>query len=127
MPVRLRRQRREGRHSADCPPARVARQGAHEVRGGAHAGASSVPDVAAFLHLEAPHFIKTMIVETDREFAVALVRGDDEINEVKLKNVLDAAHLQLAAESKVEQVTGGGWGSPVRSVCRAFASWPTRR
>ena len=38
MPVRLRRQRREGRHSADCPPARVARQGAHEVRGGAHAG-----------------------------------------------------------------------------------------
>jgi prolyl-tRNA synthetase len=73
-------------------------------------GASSVPDVAAFLHLEAPHFIKTMIVETDREFAVALVRGDDEINEVKLKNVLDAAHLQLAAESKVEQVTGGGMG-----------------
>ena len=73
-------------------------------------GASSVPDVAAFLKLDPAHFIKTLIVETDREFAIALVRGDDEINEVKLKNVLDATHIQLAAESKVEQVTGGAMG-----------------
>ena len=51
-----------------------------------------------------------MIVETDKEFAVALVRGDDEVNEVKLKNALDATHLQLAAEAKVEQVTGGAMG-----------------
>jgi prolyl-tRNA synthetase len=78
-------------------------------------GASSVPEVAAFLKLAPAHFIKTMIVETDKEFAVALVRGDDEVNEVKLKNALDAAHLQLAAESKVEQVTGGamGYSGPV--------------
>ena len=73
-------------------------------------GATSVPDVAAFLHLDPSHFIKTMIVETDAEFAVALVRGDDEVNEIKLKNVLGASHLQLAAEAKVEQVTGGGMG-----------------
>ena len=78
-------------------------------------GASSVEDVAAFLQLAPAHFIKTMIVETDKEFAVALVRGDDEINEVKLKNALDATHLQLAAEAKVEQVTGGamGYSGPV--------------
>ena len=73
-------------------------------------GTTSVPDVAAFLHLHPAHFIKTMIVETDKEFAVALVRGDDEVNEVKLKNMLDAVHLQLAAESKVEQVSGGAMG-----------------
>ena len=73
-------------------------------------GTTSVPDVAAFLHLDPAHFIKTMIVETDRELAVALVRGDDEVNEIKLKNVLDALHLQLAAETKVEQVTGGAMG-----------------
>jgi len=73
-------------------------------------GASSVADVALSLHLEPAHFIKTMIVETDKEFAVALVRGDDELNEVKLKNVLDGAHLQLASEAKIEQITGGGMG-----------------
>jgi prolyl-tRNA synthetase len=71
---------------------------------------TSVPDVAAFLHLAAAHFIKTMIVETDKELAVALVRGDDEVHEIKLKNVLDAGHLQLAAEAKVEQVSGGAMG-----------------
>jgi prolyl-tRNA synthetase len=78
-------------------------------------GTTSVADVAAFLKLEAAHFIKTMIVETDAEFAVALVRGDDEVNEVKLKNALDAGHLQLASEAKVEQVTGGvmGYSGPV--------------
>jgi prolyl-tRNA synthetase len=73
-------------------------------------GTTSVPDVAAFLKLAPVHFIKTMIVETDQEFAVALVRGDDEVNEVKLKNALAATHLQLASEAKVEQVTGGAMG-----------------
>jgi prolyl-tRNA synthetase len=78
-------------------------------------GTTSVADVAAFLKLDAAHFIKTMIVETDTDFAVALVRGDDEVNEVKLKNALDAGHLQLASEAKVEQVTGGsmGYSGPV--------------
>ncbi len=73
-------------------------------------GASSVADVAAFLGLAAGHFIKTMVVETDAEFAVALVRGDDEVNEVKLKNALGATHLQLASEAKIEQITGGAMG-----------------
>ncbi len=79
-------------------------------------GATSVADVAAFLKLAPANFIKTMIVETDKEFAVALVRGDDEVNETKLKNALDATHLQLATEAKVEQVTGGamGFSGPVR-------------
>ncbi len=73
-------------------------------------GASSVADVAAFLGLEPAHFIKTMVVETDAEFAVALVRGDDELSETKLKNVLGATHLQLASAAKIEQVTGGAMG-----------------
>jgi prolyl-tRNA synthetase len=78
-------------------------------------GTTSVADVAAFLKLAPAHFIKTMIVETDQEFAVALVRGDDEVNEVKLKNGLGATHLQLASEAKVQQVTGGamGYSGPV--------------
>ena len=78
-------------------------------------GTTSVADVAAFLKLDPAHFIKTMIVETDTEFAVALVRGDDEVNEVKLKNALDAGRLQLASEAKVEQVTGSamGYSGPV--------------
>ncbi len=78
-------------------------------------GQSAVADVAAFLKLSPAHFIKTMIFESDQEFVVALVRGDDEVNEIKLKNALGAKHLQLATEAKVEQVSGGamGYSGPV--------------
>lgn len=78
-------------------------------------GQSAVSDVAAFLGLDPSHFIKTMIFESDQEYVVALVRGDDEVNEIKLKNALGCTHLQLASETKVEQVSGGamGYSGPV--------------
>jgi prolyl-tRNA synthetase len=74
-----------------------------------------VPEVAAFLALSPAHFIKTLVVETDREFVVALLRGDDELNEVKLKNLLGAVHVQLASAEKVQRVTGAavGFAGPV--------------
>ncbi len=75
----------------------------------------SVEDVAAFLELDPRHFIKTMIFETDQEFVAALIRGDREVNEIKLKNVLGCTHLQLASPEKIERVTGGphGFSGPV--------------
>lgn len=78
-------------------------------------GLSAVAEVAAFLGLQPAQLIKTMVVETDREFAVALVRGDDELNEVKLKNALGATHLQLASAEKVQRVTNAavGFAGPV--------------
>jgi prolyl-tRNA synthetase len=75
----------------------------------------SVDEVATFLGIAPAHLIKTMIFETDSEFVAALVRGDLEVNEVKLKNLLGAVHLQLASEQKIEQVTGApqGFAGPV--------------
>jgi prolyl-tRNA synthetase len=75
----------------------------------------SVEEVAAFLGVAPAHLVKTMIFETDRDFVAALIRGDLEVNEVKLKNALDCTHLQLASAEKIEQVTGGpqGFSGPV--------------
>lgn len=75
----------------------------------------SVEDVAKFLGIDPAHLIKTMIFESDEEFVAILIRGDLEINEVKLKNYLDCTHLQLASEAKIEQITGGaqGFSGPV--------------
>ena len=75
----------------------------------------SVEEVAAFLRIDPAHLIKTLIFETDREFVAVLIRGDQEVNEVKLKNLLDCTHLQLATEAKIEDVTGGpqGFSGPV--------------
>ncbi len=75
----------------------------------------SVDDVAAFLGLHPAHFIKTMIFETEEEFVAVLIRGDREINEVKLKNLLGCTHLALASAEKIDKVTGGpqGFSGPV--------------
>jgi prolyl-tRNA synthetase len=75
----------------------------------------TVEEVAAFLGVAPAHLIKTLIFETDSEFVAVLIRGDLEVNEVKLKNLLGCLHLQLASEQKIEQVTGGpqGFSGPV--------------
>ncbi len=73
-------------------------------------GLKSVEEVAEFLNIDPAHLIKTMIFETEEEFVVALIRGDREVNEVKLGNVLGCNHLQLASEEKIRTVTGGAMG-----------------
>jgi prolyl-tRNA synthetase len=75
----------------------------------------SVDEVADFLGISPAHLIKTLIFETDEEFVAVLIRGDLEVNEVKLKNELGCTHLQLASETKIEEVTGGpqGFSGPV--------------
>jgi prolyl-tRNA synthetase len=75
----------------------------------------SVEEVAEFLGISPAHLIKTLIFETDEEFVAVLIRGDLEVNEVKLKNELNCTHLQLASEAKIEEVTGGpqGFSGPV--------------
>ncbi len=75
----------------------------------------SVEEVAAFLGISPAHLIKTLIFETDQEFVAVLIRGDLEVNEVKLKNALGCTHLQLASEAKIEEITGGpqGFSGPV--------------
>ena len=92
----------------------------------------SVEEVAEFLGVAPSHLVKTMVFETDQEFVVALVRGDREVNEVKLKNALGCTHLQLATPEKIEKVTGGPMGFsgpvglPASSSSPTPRSWPSR-
>ncbi len=78
-------------------------------------GKSSVPDVAAFLAVPTQKVVKTLVYETDKGPIVAAVRGDREVNEVKLGNLVDAEWLQLAGEETVVKVTGSppGFAGPV--------------
>ena len=57
-------------------------------------------EVADFLSLPPERFIKTLIYKVDqRELVAVLVRGDHEINELKLKSVLDCQQAVLADEA----------------------------
>ncbi len=68
-------------------------------------GKRSVAEVADFLSLPPAKFIKTLLYKVDqKELVAALVRGDHEINEFKLKSVLNCQDAVLADEAEVQEV-----------------------
>ena len=78
-------------------------------------GQKSIEEVSKFLGIEPRQLVKTLIYETEKGFVAVLIRGDREINEVKLTNHLDVQHLALASEDKVREVTKApvGFAGPV--------------
>ncbi len=69
-------------------------------------GKKTVAEVAAFLGLTPDRFIKTLVYKTDQnELVAALVRGDHEINELKLQTLLGCREVTLADEAEVMAVT----------------------
>ena len=75
----------------------------------------TVEEVAAFLNVEPSRVIKTLLYDADGKPVAALVRGDRELNEVKLKNLLGAAEIALATPEQVERWTKApvGFAGPV--------------
>lgn len=70
----------------------------------------SVEDVADYLKIDKTCFAKTIIYETENGFIVAVVRGDREVNERKLKKAASIKNLFLAKEHDVERITGAPCG-----------------
>ncbi len=68
-------------------------------------GMKKVESVAGFLGLEPQQVIKTMIYLADGEPVAILVRGDREVQPVKLKNLLNANEVELADDDTVWQMT----------------------
>ena len=81
----------------------------------------STPDVktidqlAEFFKCPADSFLKSIIYLADGKPVMAVVSGGREINELKLKKVLEAVELELAPDNIVEEVTGApvGFAGPV--------------
>jgi prolyl-tRNA synthetase len=78
-------------------------------------GAATIEEVTAFLKVDATRLVKTLMYMADDKPAAALVRGDRDVNEVKLKNALGAVELEMATSDQVEQHTGApvGFAGPV--------------
>ena len=88
----------------------------------------TVEDVTRYLHVEAKDLVKTLIFETDKGCVAALVRGDHEISEKKLKAALGTDNLQLASEATVEEITRApkGFAGPVGISVRMIADHDVR-
>jgi prolyl-tRNA synthetase len=75
----------------------------------------TIEDLTKFFNTSPKKFIKTIIYMADGKPVAVLIRGDLDINEVKLKNYLGAAELELATPEIIEEVTGAkvGFAGPV--------------
>ncbi len=73
-------------------------------------GMRTIEEVAGFLKVEPSDLIKTLVFATSDGPVVALVRGDHDINEVKLRNYLGCSSLELAEEDVIEKITGAPRG-----------------
>ncbi|MFP3941316.1 MAG: proline--tRNA ligase [Thermoanaerobaculia bacterium] len=78
-------------------------------------GKHTVADVAEFLGVDPRQIVKTLLYETSDGTVAVLVRGDREVNEIKLQNVLGADWIRLAGEEEVRRLTGSppGFAGPV--------------
>ena len=73
--------------------------------------AKTIEEVSSFLNVPASNCIKSLVFKIDGELVVVLARGDHEINDIKLKNALDADSVELAEEAEIKQLLGCTVGS----------------
>jgi len=78
-------------------------------------GRHTVEEVTAFLQVGPEKLVKTLLYEADGQAVAALVRGDRELNEIKLKNLLGAKFLNMATPEQVRAWSGApvGFAGPV--------------
>ncbi len=75
----------------------------------------TVEEVTQFLHVSPEELVKTLVFDTEKGCVAALIRGDHELSEKKLKKILQTENLQLAEEITVEEITHApkGFAGPV--------------
>lgn len=78
-------------------------------------GAHTVAQVTKMLNVPAQKLVKTMLFMVDGAPVAALARGDREVNEIKLKKLLNAQTVELASPAAVEALTEAplGFAGPV--------------
>lgn len=75
----------------------------------------TIEEVSAFLNVKPQDIVKTLIFDADGKQYAVLIRGDHEVNEIKVKNYLGADEVELASDEIIMKVTGAprGFAGPV--------------
>jgi prolyl-tRNA synthetase len=64
-------------------------------------GMATIEEVAGFLKVPRSHTLKAVFYIADGELIFVAIRGDLEVNEIKLKNLLHVTELRMATEAEV--------------------------
>jgi prolyl-tRNA synthetase len=85
----------------------------------------TIEEVCGFLGITPQELIKTLVYTTDKGVVAALVRGDHEVNEAKLRRAVGCETLELADEASIEKHTKAprGFAGPVGLALRTVADF----
>ncbi len=86
---------------ATCAKSRLPEEAQSPTEEVATPGAKTIEEVASFLGVPRDHTLKAVFYSADGELVFVTVRGDLEVNEVKLKNMLKCTELRLANDDEV--------------------------
>jgi prolyl-tRNA synthetase len=77
-------------------------------------GVMTIEEVSTFLKVPQDHTLKAVFYVADGKLVFAMIRGDLEVNEIKLKNALHCVELRMATEADLKEVgVIAGSASPV--------------
>ncbi|MDH4084420.1 MAG: proline--tRNA ligase [Nitrospira sp.] len=89
----------------------------------------TVEEVTAFLQITPRQLVKTLLYRAGTESVAVLIRGDHEVNEVKLARLLKVTDVALADPETVQRLTGcpPGFAGPIGlQQVRILADWAVR-
>jgi prolyl-tRNA synthetase len=75
----------------------------------------TIDDVSAFLKKPKEKFLKSLLYVAGSEVVMAIVRGDHDLNEIRLARALGIDEVHMAGDAEVEKATGAkvGFAGPV--------------
>ncbi|WP_419392469.1 proline--tRNA ligase [Cytobacillus praedii] len=71
----------------------------------------TIEEVSEFLNVTKEQCIKSLLFKVDDKHVLVLVRGDHEVNDIKLKNLFEAAEVELAGADEANKILGCSFGS----------------
>jgi prolyl-tRNA synthetase len=63
----------------------------------------TIEEISSFLNVTKESCIKSVLFKVDDRFVLVLVRGDHEVNDIKLKNLYDATNVDLATADETKE------------------------
>ncbi len=78
-------------------------------------GTTTIAAVSAFLNIPADQIVKTLLYRVGNEYMAVLIRGDHELNEIKLTRLLNVNEVELASPEEVTRLTQApvGFAGPI--------------
>jgi len=91
-------------------------------------GKKTIEEVSEFLGVPAATTVKMLILLADAVPVAVMVRGDHELNEIKLKNYLGCETLEMASDEIITKTTGSpvGYIGPIGLSLRIIADVAVR-